>query len=686
VKELDAGRGRAPDKGKGRAHEGHRGPLARPACWEREAAGGVILGQSLTEKLIREHLSEGEMEPGAEVGLRIDQTLLQDATGTMACLEFEALGIPRVRTDLSVVYVDHNTLQIGFENADDHLFLQSFAAKYGLWFSRAGNGICHQVHLERFARPGLTLLGADSHTTTAGAVGMLAIGAGGLDVAVAMAGMPFWVPMPRVVNVRLRGQLSPWVTAKDVALELLRRLTVAGGVGRVLEFTGPGLHTLSVPERATIANMCTELGATAAVFPSDRRTLEFLRAQGREAHWRDLGPDTDAEYDEVVEVDLSQIEPLVALPHQPDQVVPVREAGPLRPDQVVIGSCTNSSYLDLMRVAHILRGRRVHRDVSMALVPGSRQVLRALAMSDALGTIITAGVRILECACGPCIGMGQAPPSGGISLRTFNRNFKGRSGTADAQVYLVSPEVAAAPAVAGRLVDPREMGAAPAVSLPDRMPVDDGLILPPAADPSSVELRRGPNIGPLPRAPVPSRDLRGTVLLKVGDNVTTDDIVPAGPKVLPLRSNIPAVSEYVFSCLDPEFSKRARAFGGGMVVGGLNYGQGSSREHAALAPMYLGVRAVIAKSFARIHAANLVNFGILPLVFREPGDYDALAPGDEVCIENVPGQLRAGCRVVLQNLSRGTRILLQHQLSPRQVDMVLAGGLLNWAARQCAQR
>lgn len=642
------------------------------------------MGESLTRKLFREHLVEGVLEPGAEVALRIDQTLLQDATGTMACLEFEALGIPRVKTALSVIYIDHNMLQTGFENADDHLFLQTFAAKYGMYLSRAGNGICHQVHLERFAAPGRTLLGADSHTTMAGAMGMLAIGAGGLDVAVAMGGLPFWVRMPAVVNVRLLGQLPPWVSAKDVALELLRRMTVKGGVGKAFEFTGPGVETLTVPERATIANMCTELGATASIFPSDARTLEFLRLQGREHDWKPLAPDPDARYEEVVELDLSELEPLVAKPHQPDQVVPVREVAGLKLDQVVIGSCTNSSYLDLIRVARILAGRAVHPAVSVALAPGSRQVLHALARNGALADMVAGGVRILECACGPCIGMGQAPPSGGVSLRTFNRNFKGRSGTADAQVFLASPEVAAASAVTGLLTDPRQFGDPPRVSFPERLPTDDSMILSPAADPASVEVRLGPNIKPLPRASALPRDLRGRVLLKVGDNVTTDDIMPAGPQILPLRSNIPAISEYVFSRLDAEFAARARASGGGIVVGGMNYGQGSSREHAALGPMYLGVRAVIAKSFARIHAANLVNFGILPLVFAGAGGYERVQPGDELVIEDVAGQVRSGREVVAQNLGRGEKVLLRHDLSPRQVDVILAGGLLNYAARQSA--
>ncbi|MEW5933738.1 MAG: aconitate hydratase [Bacillota bacterium] len=642
------------------------------------------MGEGLLAKLLRDHLVEGKLEPGEEVALRIDQTLLQDATGTMACLEFEALGVPRVKAALSVIYIDHNMLQTGYENADDHLFLQTFAAKHGIYLSRAGNGICHQVHLERFAVPGQSLLGADSHTTTAGGMGMLAIGAGGLDVALAMAGLPFWVRVPAVVNVRLKGRLPPWVSAKDVALELLRRLTVKGGVGRALEFTGPGVETLSVPERATIANMCTELGATAAVFPSDARTLEFLRLQGREGDWRPLAADPDATYAETLEIDLSTLEPLVAQPHQPDRVIPVREVAGLRLDQVIIGSCTNSSYLDLMRVATVLKGRSVASGVSVALAPGSRQVLHALISNGALADLVAAGVRILECACGPCVGMGQAPPSGGVSLRTFNRNFKGRSGTPDARVYLASPEVAAASALTGFLTDPRELGDQPRVSLPERLALDDTMLLPPAADQGSVEVRRGPNIKPLPRAGALPRDLRGTVLLKVGDDITTDDIMPAGPRVLPLRSNIPAISEYVFSRLDAGFAARARAAGGGIVVGGSNYGQGSSREHAALGPMYLGVRAVVAKSFARIHAANLVNFGILPLEFAEAAAYERVEPGEELVIEDVGRQLRSGREVVARNRSRGETVVLRHSLSARQIDVLLAGGLLNYAARRPA--
>ncbi|MDI3279912.1 MAG: aconitate hydratase, partial [Bacillota bacterium] len=608
------------------------------------------MGQNIVQKIISAHLLAGEPLPGREIALRIDQTLTQDATGTMAYLQFEALGLPRVRTELSVSYVDHNTLQTGFENADDHLFLQTAAAKYGVYFSRAGNGICHQVHLERFARPGRTLLGSDSHTPTAGGMGMLAIGAGGLDVAVAMGGGPFYLNMPRVLLVRLRGRLKPWVSAKDVILELLRRLTVKGGVGKVLEYGGEGVATLSVPERATIANMGAELGATSSVFPSDEVTRDFLRRQGREEQWVPLAADPDAEYDEVLELDLSSLEPLVARPHSPDAVVPVREAGPVPVQQVCIGSCTNSSYVDLMRVAGILRGKRVHPDVSLVISPGSRQVLTMLARNGALADLVEAGARILECACGPCIGMGQAPPSGGVSVRTFNRNFEGRSGTADARVYLASPETAAATALTGVLTDPRTLGEPISVDLPDRFPADDSLILPPAPDPERVQIRRGPNIKPLPRREPLPESLEGEVLLVVGDDITTDHILPGGSKVLPLRSNIPAIAEYTFSSLDPSFATRAKAAGGGFIVGGQNYGQGSSREHAALAPMYLGIKAVLASSFARIHRANLINFGILPLTFIDPADAGRIKQGDRLRLPRVKEELACG-EVTVENLS-----------------------------------
>ncbi|MBE3588652.1 MAG: aconitate hydratase [Thermoanaerobacteraceae bacterium] len=636
------------------------------------------MGQNLTQKILAAHLVSGSLEPGTEIAIRVDQTLTQDATGTMAYLQFEAMHIPRVKTELSVSYIDHNTLQTGFENADDHRFLQTMAARYGIYYSRAGNGICHQVHLERFGVPGKTLLGSDSHTPTAGGLGMLAIGVGGLNVAVAMGGGPFYLIMPKVVHIRLHGRPAPWVTAKDVILEVLRRLSVKGGVGKILEYGGEGIKYLTVPERATITNMGAETGATTSLFPSDEVTRAFLRAQGREDAWVELRPDPDAAYDETLDIDLGALEPLVACPHSPDNVKPVREVGPLAVDQVVIGSCTNSSYLDLMKVAAILKGKVVHPDVSLVIAPGSRQVLAMLAQNGALADLVAAGARILECACGPCIGMGQAPPSGGISVRTINRNFKGRSGTADGQVYLVSPETAAATALTGRLTDPRELGDPPVVALPEKFPVDDRMILPPAADPAAVEIRRGPNIKPLPVAEPLPENIRGRVLLRVGDNITTDHIMPAGAKVLPLRSNIPAMAEYAFAAVDPSFPARAREAGGGLIVGGENYGQGSSREHAALVPMYLGVKAVLAKSFARIHRDNLINFGILPLTFVDPADYDRVGQDDVLEMEHVPETLQRGAELVVKNVTRNATFKVRAQMTPRQVGIVLAGGLLNY--------
>lgn len=637
------------------------------------------MGMNLAEKIIASHLVEGRMVPGEEIGIRIDQTLTQDATGTMAYLEFEALGIDRVRTKLSVSYVDHNTLQTGFENADDHRFLQSIAAKYGIIFSRPGNGICHQVHLERFAVPGTTLLGSDSHTPTAGGIGALAIGAGGLEVAVAMAGGPFYFTMPEVIRINLHGRLSPWVSAKDVILEVLRILTVKGGVGKIIEYGGEGVKTLSVPERATIANMGAELGATTSIFPSDEVTLAFLKAQGREKDWVELLPDPDARYSRIIDIDLSALEPLVARPHMPDNVAKVREVGPIKVDQVAIGSCTNSSYVDLMRVAAILKGKRVHPEVSLVISPGSRQVFYLLAKNGALADLIAAGARILECACGPCIGMGQAPPSGGVSLRTFNRNFRGRSGTADASVYLASPETAAATALTGVLTDPRELGEPIHIAFPERFPVDDGLLLYPPASGEGVEIKRGPNIKPLPQSEPLPEVINAPVLLKVGDNITTDDISPAGAKYLPLRSNIPALAEHVFEGIDPTFARRAKEAGQGVIVGGQNYGQGSSREHAALCPMYLGIKAVIAKSFARIHRSNLINFGILPLTFVEEKDYDEIQPGDQLIIE-LKDRL-AGEVLTVKNATRGTSFKVRHNLSPRQKEIILAGGLLNYTKK-----
>jgi len=631
--------------------------------------------ENLTQRIIGDHLVSGDLKPGEEVAIRIDQTLTQDVTGTMAFLQFEALGIPRLRTKLSVSYVDHNMLQTGFESADDHRYLQSAAAKYGAYFSRPGNGICHQLHLERFGLPGQTLLGSDSHTPTCGGLGMLGIGAGGLDVAAAMAGIPFYLTMPKITLVRLAGGLPPWVSAKDVILEVLRRLSVKGGVGRIMEYGGPGAANLSVPERATITNMGAELGATSSLFPSDERTRSFLRAQGREANWTALAPDADAEYDDVMEIDLSALEPLVAKPHSPDNVVPAAELSGVPLDQVAIGSCTNSSYQDLMTVAAILDGRRLHPGVDLVIAPGSRQVLTMLARNGALATMIAAGARILEASCGPCIGMGQAPPSGAATLRSFNRNFQGRCGTPDADTYLAGVEVCAASAITGEITDPRQLGVPPDIPVPDEFLIDDGMIIPPTDDPEAVEVRRGPNIAPLPTRGPLEDTFRGRVLLLAGDNVTTDDVMPAGAKILPLRSNIPAISRYVFSHLDPDFASRAREQGGGFVVGGANYGQGSSREHAALAPMALGVRAVLAHSFARIHHANLINFGIIPLKLPEG---QAPARGDELEIGEVRARIEARQPLVVANVTSGKSFEAAYDLTPRQTHILLAGGLLNY--------
>ena len=638
------------------------------------------MSMTLTQKILADHHVSGNMAPGEEIAIRIDQTLTQDATGTMAYLQFEAMGVPRVRTEVSVSYVDHNMLQSGFENADDHRFLQSFARKYGVIFSRPGNGICHQVHLERFGAPGKTLLGSDSHTPTSGGVGALAIGAGGLDVAVAMAGGPFYLTMPRVLGVRLTGALPPWVAAKDVILELLRRLTVKGGVGRVVEYCGPGVASLPVPARATITNMGAELGATTSIFPSDELTREFLAFQGREAAYRPLAADADAVYDEIIDIDLSALEPLAAMPHSPDSVKPVRELAGTAIQQVCVGSCTNSSYSDLAVLAAVLRGNTVHPWVSLTVNPGSKQVYEMIAASGVLGDLIAAGARLLESSCGPCIGMGQAPASHSLSVRTFNRNFEGRCGTPTAGVFLVSPEVAAASALTGELTDPRTLGAVPALRAFTGAPnLADRMIEAPAEDGSEVEILRGPNIKPLPLHPGMPTDLCGEVLLRVGDNITTDHIMPAGAKVLPLRSNIPAISEHVFAAIDPTFPARARETGGGVVIGGANYGQGSSREHAALAPMYLGVRAVIVKSFARIHRANLVNFGILPLLLASEADYDRLAQGKRLSIPALGARLRDGQPLELLIAGEEDRpITLKHDLTPRQIVIVLAGGLLNY--------
>jgi aconitate hydratase len=640
------------------------------------------MGKNLVQKILNSHLVSGKLKVGEEIAISIDQTLTQDATGTMAYLQFEAMGIPKVKTKLSVSYVDHNMLQTGFENFDDHLFLQSIAAKYGIYFSKPGNGICHQVHLERFGIPGETLLGSDSHTPTCGGLGMIAIGAGGLDVAIAMAGGPFYVTMPKVVLVRLCGALQPWVTAKDVILELLRRLTVKGGVGKVFEYGGEGIKNLSVTERATIANMGAELGALTSVFPSDAQTKKYLKMQRREGVWKPLKADPSAKYDEVVEIDLSSLEPLIARPHSPDNVCKVSEIKGTKVQQVCIGSCTNSSYHDLMVAAAMLKGRKVHPEVSLTVSPGSRQVLEMVAKNGALADMIAAGARVIEVACGPCIGMGQAPPSGGVSVRSFNRNFEGRSGTADARVYLASPETAIATAINGVISDPRDFGEPIVIKYPKSFIIDDSMIIPPSEKPEEVTIIRGPNIKPLPqKGPLPDI-LKGDVLIKVGDNITTDHIMPAGAKVLPLRSNIPAISEFVFEKVDKEFVKRAKEKGGGFLIGGINYGQGSSREHAALAPMYLGVKAVIAKSFARIHRANLVNFGILPLTFENEDDYDSIDQGDSIELPDIRNRLKSAGKIVINNLTKNKEIKVKHTLTPREIDILCVGGLLNYQAQR----
>lgn len=637
------------------------------------------MGKNLTRKIIEEHLASGEMVPGKEISIRIDQTLTQDATGTMAYLQFEAMGVPKVRTKLSVSYVDHNTLQTGFENADDHTFLQTMAAKYGIYFSRPGNGICHQVHRERFAIPGQILLGSDSHTPTAGGLGMLAIGAGGLDVAAAMAGQPYYTRMPKVVLIRLTGKLQPWVGGKDVILEVLRILSVKGGVGKIMEYGGPGVGNLSVDERFTITNMGAELGATTSIFPSDDRTREFMASQRRERDWVPVSADPDAEYDEIVEINLDELEPLIAQPHSPDNVVKVREIEGTKVDQVAIGSCTNSSYRELMTVAAMLKGKTVDPGTGVVISPGSRQVYTMISKSGALTDLITSGVRMLEATCGPCIGMGCAPRWGGVSVRTFNRNFPGRSGTPNAQVYLCSPEVAAATAIYGVITDPRKLGAPIQVDVPEVFDVDDTMIIPPSPEPENVEIYRGPNIKPLPMNNPMTKSISGKVLIKLGDNISTDHIMPAGAKVLPLRSNIPAIAEHVFEGVDPTFPSRARAAEGGIIVGGENYGQGSSREHAALAPMYLGIRAVIVKTFARIHRENLINFGILPLTLVDPEDHDKINQDDELDIPNVREALERGeTTVKVINKRTGAEIQMRHDLTPRQIQIMLAGGMLNY--------
>ncbi len=639
------------------------------------------MGLTLTEKILKAHLVDGEMVKGKEIGIKIDQTLTQDATGTMAYLEFEAMGVPRVKTERSVAYIDHNTLQNGFENADDHRFIGSVAKKHGIYFSRPGNGICHQVHLERFGIPGKTLIGSDSHTPTGGGIGMIAIGAGGLDVAVAMGGGAYYITCPKVVKVELKGKLSPWVAAKDVILEVLRRLSVKGGVGKVIEYCGEGVKTLSVPERATITNMGAELGATTSIFPSDEITREFLKAQQREDVWTELSADADAVYDEELTINLSELEPLAACPHSPDNVKSVNEIGKIKIDQVCIGSCTNSSLMDMLKVAHILKGRTVHPDVSLSIAPGSKQVLNMLAENGALSIMIDAGARILESACGPCIGMGQSPNSKGISLRTFNRNFEGRSGTKDGQIYLVSPEVAAASAVAGVFTDPRELGDMPEFKLPEVFKINDNMVVPPIAETEmdSVEILRGPNIKPFPETSPLDASIDAGVSLKVGDNITTDHIMPAGAKILPLRSNIPAISQHCFTICDEQFPSRAKEMGKSIIVGGSNYGQGSSREHAALAPLYLGIKAVLVKSFARIHRANLINAGILPLTFVNEADYDAISQGDELVLDNVRAEIEAGkSELTVINKTTGKEIPVLCELSGRTKDIILAGGLLDY--------
>ena len=648
----------------------------------------VTMGLTLTEKILKAHLVDGEFVKGQEIGIHIDQTLTQDATGTMAYLEYEAMGVPRVRTEKSVAYIDHNTLQSGFENADDHRFIGSVCKKHGIYFSRPGNGICHQVHLERFGIPGKTLIGSDSHTPTGGGIGMIAIGAGGLDVAVAMGGGAYYITYPKIVKINLTGKLSPWVSAKDVILEVLRRMSVKGGVGKVIEYCGEGVKTLTVPERATITNMGAELGATTSIFPSDETTLAFLKAQDRADVWSELKADDDAVYDEQIDIDLSQLVPLAACPHSPDNVKSVNEIGKLKIDQVCIGSCTNSSYVDMMKVAHILKGKTVDPSVSLAIAPGSKQVLNMIAENGALADMIAAGARILESACGPCIGMGQSPNSKGVSLRTFNRNFEGRSGTKDGQIYLVSPEMAAVSALTGYLTDPRTLGDMPEFKLPEHFKINDNMVVPPAdeADMDSVEVLRGPNIKPFPQTSPLDDSIDCQVSLKVGDNITTDHIMPAGAKILPLRSNIPAISQHCFTVCDEDFPRRAKNMGKSIIVGGSNYGQGSSREHAALAPLYLGIKAVLVKSFARIHRANLINAGILPLTFVNEADYDKINQGDEIVLADVRADVEADMsKLTVVNKTTGVEIPVLCELTGRTKDIILAGGLLDYTREQLSK-
>ena len=637
------------------------------------------MGMTIAQKIIAAHLVAGDMTVGSEVALKIDQTLTQDATGTMAYLEFETMGIPRVKTELSIAYVDHNTLQCGFENGDDHRYLQTVTAKHGVYFSRPGNGICHQVHLERFGKPGKTLIGSDSHTPTGGGIGMLAFGAGGLDVAVAMGGGAYYITMPKMFKVNLTGKLSPYVTAKDVSLELLRILSVKGGVGAIVEWGGEGIKTLSVPERGTITNMGTELGATTSIFPSDEITEAFLIAQGRGEDYVPLESDPDAQYDRIIDIDLSALKPMIACPHSPDNVVEVASLQNVKVDQVCIGSCTNSSLMDLLKVAAMLRGKTIHPSVSLSVSPGSRQVLTMLANCGALSDILASGARVLECACGPCIGMGFSPNSGGVSLRTFNRNFLGRSGTKDGQVYLVSPETAVASALTGYITDPTTTAEPLEIQMPEQFLINDSAVLAPVpeAEAAEAQVLRGPNIKEFPKSKPFADSLSARLVLKVGDNITTDHIMPAGAKILPYRSNIPYLSQFCFEVVDPSFADRAKAAGSGVIVGGSNYGQGSSREHAALVPMYLGIRCVIAKSFARIHAANLINAGILPLTFADPRDYDAIEPDTQLYIYNIEEGMKAGTLTVTDQV-HGFHFTVKCDMTDRQRAIVMAGGLLNY--------
>ena len=639
------------------------------------------MGLTISQKIIKDHLLSGEMKVGEEIALRIDQTLTQDSTGTMAYLQFEALGIDQVKTKLSVAYIDHNMLQSGFENADDHKYIQTVTNKHGIRFSRPGNGVCHQVHIERFGVPGQTLLGSDSHTPTCGGIGMLAIGAGGLDVAVAMGGGPYYITMPKMVRVTLKNKLAPWTTAKDIILEVLRIMSVKGGVGKIVEYAGDGLASLTVPERATITNMGAELGATTSVFPSDEVTKAFLKAQGREEVWTELKADEDAVYDEEIEIDLSKLVPLVAKPHMPDQVVTVKEIEGLKVDQCCIGSCTNSSLYDMLKVAKILKGHTVHPDVSLVIAPGSKQVFNMLAETGALADMIEAGARIIECGCGPCIGMGQSPKTNAVSLRTNNRNFYGRSGTKSASIYLVSPEVAAVAAITGVVTNPADFGEPPVVTMPDAFKVNDNMVIMPSATPEDVEVVRGPNIKPFPAHHKLADTVEGKTLIKVEDNITTDHIMPSNAKLLPFRSNIPYLADYCLTPCDEQFPARAKENNGGFIIGGQNYGQGSSREHAALAPLQLGVKGVIALSFARIHMANLINNGILPLTFKDAADYDKINMLDELVIENAREQVEAaasGKTVVITNKTQGYSFETELVISNRQKDMLLAGGLLNY--------